>query len=54
MLKQIQNTFYIILLLFTSVLFSQTDILIDEDFSGGSLPTDWINDNNGGTANQIW
>lgn len=54
MLKQAQNAFCIISLLFTSVLFSQTDILINEDFSSGSLPTDWSNTNNGGSSGQVW
>jgi len=39
-------------LCFSPTLFSQT-ILLDEDFSAGSLPTGWTNVDNGATG-QIW
>ncbi len=53
MLKQTLNILFITLVFYSSITFAQTD-LIDEDFSGTTLPTGWSNTNNGGTAGQIW
>ena len=53
MLKQTLNRILFSLLLSTSFISAQTD-LIDEDFSGTTLPAGWSNTNNGGTAGQIW
>ena len=44
---------FCVLIFWITLLSSQT-VLLDEDFSGGSLPVGWSNVNNGGTAGQIW
>jgi hypothetical protein len=44
--------FYIIV--FWATIASAQTVLLDEDFSGGTLPAGWTNTNNGGTAGQIW
>lgn len=53
MLKEIKRILFTVFL-FWAVMISGQTVLIDEDFSGGTLPTDWTNTNNGGTVGQIW
>jgi hypothetical protein len=53
MLQKQKYTFY--LLLFWSLTLSSQTVLIDENFSSGTLPTGWSNIDNGSSpAGQIW
>ncbi|AUC86051.1 hypothetical protein CW731_12510 [Polaribacter sp. ALD11] len=56
MLKQAQQRVYILFLLLGIVTFGQTTVIINEDFSGGVLPTGWNNIDNGSSpiSGQIW
>ncbi|MEE9407581.1 MAG: T9SS type A sorting domain-containing protein [Polaribacter sp.] len=53
MLKQAQKAICIISFFWTVHLSSQS-VLINENFSSGSLPAGWNNVNNGGVAGNIW
>lgn len=50
----ILTVFLIFLLFFTPTKLAAQTVLLNENFSGGSLPSGWSNVNNGGTSGQIW